>query len=267
MVQANIQDFNFNKLLNLWKVISKKIAKEKSKRRFLLRCRSYNVLPPRILQRSKNLFNIEFFDGHNNTQLHCYLNILYKRLLNLEISDVNNRLKYYLKQSNNLNINLNKHTQYSEFLTFFFKHYWKLIIKLSYKLNNSHRKKFYNMLNSQKPDILASITDKNYLGHDVLHHNNPTDIVNENIHLNALENNTIINLSNVLIPNNVNDVVSLGEKYSISHDLNNSCVMDAIKGLEFSLSRVHIHDDIKDDFREKVTNILSNNYNKKHKYH
>ena len=72
----------------------------------------------------------------------------------------------------------------------------------------------------------------------------------------------IKNLSDIQIPENVIDVVSLGPNYNVREKLTKSDLVLTVKNLEYSLRKIEDGHTIKNNIRESVTNALINEMGK-----
>ena len=70
------------------------------------------------------------------------------------------------------------------------------------------------------------------------------------------------NLSDLQIPSDVVDIVSLGPNDSVPQKISKQDVIDTIKNVESSLLSLDINSDLKNEIREKVTNNIMHNFNK-----
>ena len=69
-------------------------------------------------------------------------------------------------------------------------------------------------------------------------------------------------LSDLQIPSEVIDIVSLGPNYSPSQKISKQDIIDTIKKVESSLLFLEINNNLKNEIREKVVNNIMHNFNK-----
>lgn len=182
---------------------------------FLLRCRYHDIFPKNILNCFKSLHNISF---HSKTCVSKIrnLSISYKKtLLNLEISDINIHFRFLNNQLSSLTHSISVQTSnqlVQSFLSFYNK-------SLKFHISNKQstlNKKFSNLLSFQNPSIF-SLYSNNSRSSNI----NDTDI-----------NKWVVNLSNSQLPDYVLEILSLGDKFNYSPDLDKRTAFEFYKNIE-----------------------------------
>ena len=85
-------------LLKNWTSTNQRLAVATSKLRFLLRCRSNDVIPIHVQNLYKQYYNVSFFSNSCKRDFHRFNNYSMKKLLDFEIRDINFHL-LFLKKS------------------------------------------------------------------------------------------------------------------------------------------------------------------------
>jgi len=179
------------KLLKSWRNMRNRICISTQQRTFLVRCRRYDVLPPHIQYLR---YTTHFFSRVAKRKFDNLKKRNQKTILNLEIRDINNHLKYLKSR----------------------------IIKieelLKSKLPINVVTDFFKFSNNKINAFNLSLKTKSIAKFDNI-------ICKQNINLNPFYNiNTdkwLVNLSNKQIPKFAQDILSLGERFCLPLDLQN----------------------------------------------
>jgi len=94
---------NYKKSLKNWINCKLKICLAKQQRLFLIRCRSYDLLPPHI---HNWRFNVSLKDFRVNRRFCRLKNEYQRKLLNLEIKDIHCKINYLISKVVNIEIYL-----------------------------------------------------------------------------------------------------------------------------------------------------------------
>jgi len=86
---SRIYGVRYKKLMKDWIDYKFKFCLVKQQRRFLIRCRSYDIVPPHIYNLK---ISITLHDFHRNKKLKNLKNNFQLKLLNLEIKEVHSRV-------------------------------------------------------------------------------------------------------------------------------------------------------------------------------
>ena len=119
----------------------KKLTVSKSKLKFLLKCRNYDIFPRHISKLCKSTNNISFHSNLINKKTSHTTEYIRKKLQNLEIWDINIHIKFV---NNSINSQLTKlKASTSETITDeFLKYYENTLTFFQYKHSTIHTKKF-----------------------------------------------------------------------------------------------------------------------------
>jgi len=212
-----------------WITTKKRIFTSKQQLIFLLRCRKYDILPAHI----KNLKTSVFF--HSNSVNQKYYNIVRRnafRLLNLEIKDINFNLNFLQSNIHNIEKRLSDYLP-PELLTRFFEFNKQKLLTFNRIKKNDSIKKFYSLMRSNNLSL------------------NPFKEIDRS--------KWLVNLSNKKIPDNVLDILSLGDKFSIPVNQNDrkdriNSVVEVAKNLEINCCK--IPNELVDSTRSAVVKAL-----------
>lgn len=216
---------DFNNLKN-------RILINNEKKLFLIQCRRERICPNNIKFAVKNLYCLHFYNNTTRKSIDNIVNKLEFKLLNEEINDVHKHLKYLNKQLTSLDIKIKNSLPIDIYNT----------IKNYKNRKTNPIKKTQNKLK----DKLNKLKSSNV---------NTIENINLNVHrIKNLEDNWIVNNSNVEIPTNVSDILRLGDKFSSSFVTNKSSIIfDIVKDIESNMHKIPF--EVVDEFRHKVINI------------
>ena len=234
--------FHIKKLFYKFSILLYEYKKACCHCKFLINCRFYDIVPSHIENSIKNLSGLSM---HSNKELRNMKKIITKtkkRILNIEIADINVHKKFLLKEierkktllSNLTNTNLmDCFTHfYNTKLIFISK---KLEDKLDKKLEMLYTKKY--KVKMVKNSYMSDNTSNTQV--NVLNHNNSTS----NDAPNGVSNNKwLVNLSKVHLPQCDIDTLQLGEKFNFTYNLTEKNTLTIIKNLEYCLNRNTIVD-------------------------
>jgi len=186
-----------------------KLTTLQQQRTFLLKCRQHDILPPHI-------YNIKFTTYYRNYQLNKkgrnFKSIYQKRLLNLEIKDIHGHIMF-----------LNKKIEGTE-------------SRIKSKLPNVIWEDF--CISNNNKFNRCNLDYRNKL---IKKFNNINVRQNESLHkfLNTDKSKWIVNESNINIPENIMNVLSLGDTFSVPVDVKNyrdrtDITLNVIKNFESS---------------------------------
>lgn len=216
-----------NQLTTKYKNLHVKLAKEKNRRCFLVRCKNLGITPTFIKIKDKShLVNSEKFKRKYSSILTNF----YFQLLNLCIADSCVSIR-------NLNVDINN-----------------LKNDIETCFDKSFTNPFFDTVSQKSEVVFNKIKNKNIKKLDNLANKSKTQATTVN-------NKWIENLTQVHIPELVRYFLSLGPKFSLSNTY--LPVFDMIASVETGI--YHLSNDTKDIIRGKICNILTNT-NKKMKH-
>lgn len=215
--QQNLQEFS---------KLQRKLAKEKNRRIFLVRCKNLGIVPNFIKIKNKK----HNFQSHRlNEKYKTILCIYYTKLLSVCIDDSYSQLNIINSKLNNL------------------KKY------IDQNFSDQFRSNFYTERNIKFANIFNKIKNKHIKKINILMHkdkNNRTSY--------KLNNNWLQNLTNVVLPNDAAYFLSLGPRFSLCNF--KTPIDSVIASVEKALSFITTNDRV--NIRNKVCNILTNHENK-----
>lgn len=199
-------------LLKSWLKLSLVLSTVNQQLQFLLRCRRYDVLPPHI-ERMRFTFG---FRSRTVTHKYIVYNEGYKRkLLKLEIKDANVNLHFLKKKIANTE---------DELLLLMPKEFVERFFLFNKEKIMTHRKRIKFKIIKKFEKIMYKYKAVNPL-------------------VQIVKDKWIINISNKVIPENVLNVLSLGDKFALPFNRNNEIersnfIVDIIKNFEYSCFRL-----------------------------
>ncbi|XP_074025984.1 uncharacterized protein [Leptinotarsa decemlineata] len=223
--------FQISRAMKEWNNTNKKLASYRNRRIFLLQCRKNNVVPSHIENNTKNL-NILFnsTNGKNSYDIHNFNDNLKKKILNLEIKITHNDLK-------NLENISNKQTK-------FVTESIPINIWLEFEKRQTIK---YNK-------IFNDIKKKNIDKLNILKMNSKSDI--------KTKENWIKNLSDIIIPEDIKHFLALGFNFSLPPTTTEVNIPNLLSDIENLITG--FCDSKKNLFRAKITNIVTNFFQKPH---
>lgn len=210
-----------------WATTNIKLAKKTNRRIFLLRCRKAHILPAHIKNGSKNLLGLlDDATGRTRHEINEFNLRLGTKILNFEIKITINvivNLQNSIKQIKDLLgslIPVYIVNEFSKRLTITYNKVFKQVQKVN--INK------FNKLNASK------VERKLFLNND----------------------KWFINFSNVLIPDNIKNFLSLGHKFSIHLAPKSSNLFKLLAEVENLLEAFPAY--ARDQYRARITNIITN---------
>ena len=171
-------------------------ATRNARKVFLFKWKRNIVFPQHITNVSKKFFSIPYKSTLVKNVMHNYLNLTKWKLLNYDIKDLHIHLQFLYKNLNNLKYCIQKRNIDNEIVNNFYKSDETKSLKL---FNNKQR------ILDNKFNLL------------LMRNNKSGDYSNDNKWLK--------NLSDIQIPKDVADIVSLGHKFNLNQDLNKQDVI------------------------------------------
>lgn len=221
--------FDTTRNLKSYKSILARIARIQSGRRFLIRCRKLGIFPRNILNATRNVNSIKFFNEKNSQLLEQRKFTLNKYLLKLEIKDVNYQLKFLIRKKDRLihnirNSNLDAPTMYN-FFNFTSGNsdsiYFLNNSRLNDKIDNTQRPQFFDKMNfDDKKDWIKNLTDTQ-------------------------------------LPKFLIYTLTVGDNFSIATNISKSDIVNNIKNFEFSLLGKKIDSQTENEMRSTFVNIYT----------
>ena len=212
-----------------------KLAHARSHLVFLLECRTFDMLPKHLNNYNKKIENLKLYSRSVNKKMKNFLHYIKKKMLNLEIKDLNIHIKFLQKNETLLKIIVKDLLEENDFVYFL-----KLLdIYLENKLKNmkhtkrkklnslrleNNNKNFFNDL------ICNSNTNNNFFDNLMVDDNNNSD-VDDNLNVPNKEN-WFINLTDKQIPKDVVDIVSLGAKFNFKVTPDQKDYFELLKAIE-----------------------------------
>jgi len=178
--------------LKSWIRIKFKICLVQQQRRFLIRCRSCDLVSPHIYN---SKFNVTLKDCQLNRKYYNLKKNVHKKLLNLEIKDIHSQINFLILKVQSI----------EEFLSF------KLpsdLLKCFFESNHNRFQKYSREVKERlikKFNKIKSYQNTRY-----------------NNFFNMDKSKWIINYSSKEIPNYVNNILSLGERFALPINVNDS---------------------------------------------
>lgn len=217
-----------------WKSHKETNTKLTQQLRFLLRCRQENLIPHHL--DSSNINKIQINNPKNLQKLTKTLNLTFRKIINIEIDDINAKIKINNKKIRKLFETINntlENNVTNDFLAFESQRLNKLSNKyyhiMAKKLQNLRNKKYQNIhrYNHNTNDYLQTMYSQRHTHTQTDNNaNNTTTDTNYNndntpqipTHNNTLTNHKLpdkwlVNLSDKTIPNHIQQFLSLGQKF------------------------------------------------------
>jgi len=221
----------YKKLLKNWISYKYKICLVKQQRRFLIRCRSRDLLPPHIYNLK---FKVTLKDFRTNRKYLSLKEQFQKRLLNLEISDIHSKIDFLMFKLENIERSLSSKLP-RDVLNNFYESNNNRIHKYNRKINNTLVNKFNTLKSYQE--------------------NNQVNLFIDN-------SKWIVNNCSKVIPEHIMDFLSLGEKFALPINVNDSrdrtdTALGIVKNFEASSHR--FPERVIDKVRAMVVNSLCKN--------
>ena len=244
---ASVRDtygHNTVKILKVYIKSLRQIIKCKAQVKFLIKCRRYDILPKHIQKVNSNLKHFKFT---SRSIQRSFNNILHKfkiTLLNKEIEDKNIQLTYWTNKSERLIKKLNSILPVN-LIDKFVETQTERNNKLWININNTHKKKFTNISNI-------------YVNNNRI--NGKSNL--EEIHLKTLKEKWFCNLTNLDIPNEICEILSLGPKFCYSSELNIKNVIDILKNVETLINLNEISNDCGNKIRGSIIDSIQTHKNR-----
>ena len=171
--------------IKLYEQFTSNLKKREIERKFLLQCRSHNILPNQILNQTH--INIRFFPKHACEKIENSTKLFGTKILNFGITDISHEIKQISKDI----------------------YYYRM------KIIDQTSNDFYNNLNTKNPVTIEKFTNK--LQNNII--NNLKNLKVTKIPILVTDRkNWFINMSNKEIPDSVADILSLGGKFAFNYN-------------------------------------------------
>lgn len=211
-----------------WSSYNRKLANALNRRIFLLRCRSSRIVPNHIINNFKNLHNSVINPhGRITGDVVNFITALEFKTLNLEIKTTCNNIKFFKQNINNLQSQVKNvipdhiFIEFERTLTLSFNKQFNLV-------KNKNISKFQRLQDSL-PSNKKLFTDNS---------------------------NWFKNLSDIEIPKDISDFLSLGPKFSITPVGNNVNINNFLADVESIIDVIPQQE--KNTTRAKITNNITN---------
>ena len=225
--------------------------------KFLINCRFYDLIPTHISNSSKNLFHLSMHSKKEHRSLQKIIKKTEKRILNIEIFDINFHKKFLTDKISKFKNVLNKHT--NSYLIDLFANFYntklmfiirKVEEKLDIKLENLYYLKYKSILikNTYRSDASCNAS--------VISPNQNNTQVNE-LPRPMSNDKWLVNLSNIQLPPYVINILRLGDKFNFTADFNKKNILDIIKNLEYFLNEKTVDSKYSKNIRNKIINIVN----------
>lgn len=201
-----------------------KLARQKNRRIFLLRCKHLNAQPKFL---NFKVSHIKFTGTYLENKFNNILNITKNKILNLNITETTTLINNLNNQISEI-VNELKLILPTDTLNNYLKYEQTKYERIFNNVKTKNQKKISNLITT-KPESENKIDTSNWLH----------------------------NISNKPIPNDIAEVLALGNKFSlpISHE-NNLPITEYIASIESAI--YDKPNDIKDTIRSEVVNVITN---------
>lgn len=211
--------------LKQWANTNIKIASIKNRKIFLLNCRRRGIIPNHIMNNTRNVETlIDVHDGRTGQEINTFNKRLKIKILNLEIKITHGSLKTLERSLSQLQTQL-ENCLPADILNEFLR-----------RQNIKYNKEFHEI----------KITNIRKL--KALEQQNTFNI--------KIKDNWLKNLTDVVIPPDINIFLSLGYKFCIPPNTRDVCVAKLLADVELLISK--FDNNKKNIFRARVTNVLTN---------
>ena len=216
-----------------------------ARKQFLLNCRCQNIFPNNIVNATLNLRNLHFYSNRVKNHMNSIVNSLEHRLRNEEIRYIHNHLDY---------LNKNLEFQKTEWKKLLPVEVFQNIIEFQLNLQKINNNKKEWILNKK----LANLKNTQQI-HNIIQLNKHKVNLNNECHDNKeFKDPWIVNCTDAHIPDNVNDVLRLGNNFSSSFlTKKKDIVFEIIKDTESNMEKIKIEKD-REELRHKLLNTTSN---------
>jgi len=221
-------NYNTN-LLKSWLNTKKKICTTRQQLIFLVRCRKFDLIPPHI----NNLkINLQFYSNSVNKKFVNKLASFKCSMLNIEIKDLNFNLNFLRKSIQSIEQKLFEALP-KELVYQFFKFNKNKISYFNYNKRIDLIRKFDNLVKKSK--------------------------INLNPLMNIDKSKWLVNVSNKIIPENVKDILSLGDSFGLpldnrEHKDRTTSVLEIVKNIEGNHNK--IPSTVMDNTRNNIANSI-----------
>ncbi len=203
-----------------------------SRRLFLLCCKGNDILPRHISELNTCYNRITFYSKSCDKAFSNLKALISNRLLRLEIKDAYCYEKILTKRLEKLRVKINSLNVDKQLLDRFYSLTDEKCNKIYQKCWTLHKKKLDSLLCKKNQ---FSIPDRA---------------------------SWIKNLSNVAIPQNVIDIISLGHNFNLNSNIDRKDVITSIKNVESSIQNIDISSVVKGDIRNFTSMVLKNHTKK-----
>lgn len=212
--------------LKLWSTNNNKLASAKNRRIFLLECKRQELIPRHITTNIKNVMGLfEYNNSKLNMKIKDFNDKTTKKILNLEISQINHKIKLLERHISEIQRKLQHLPE-------------NILREYKSRLNISYNKKFHQIKDTNIKK-LNSLQERNITGTGI-----------------KTQNKWIKNLTTKQIPQSVNNLLSLGSKFIIQSTKKDVNIENIIADTEYILQG--IPDERKNIQRARVTNAITN---------
>lgn len=280
------------RLLKDWVNINDKIITSKEQMKILIKYRKYDHRPPHILNIKKNLQHIKFHSITGNKKFMYNIQCLQTALLNIEIEDLHIHINYLIKKLDSVYEELLKHVPFDivhDFVETQIPRIYKYKNSLKNKLENKFDKNFKvnlsindeNIHNTRNINTVSVGNDNVYIDDSNIdnnnnninasdYHNSNSNISNNNNYQSTADNTNSVNYSNINlmsekwfhnltdleIPKDIIEIVSLGPKFNFQHTLDKENIIKTIKNTQQLLDYNNQDDDIKSSIKTLIVDTI-----------
>lgn len=204
-----------------------KIGKLKNRRIFLLRCRSYGLIPKHIIHSTQHLFDTLNTPGMNVHKLNKLIKRIQRDLLNTEISTtISNLMK--VKRQVYVYLDVAR---------------WAIPVRTVNRFMEFERHRLEKEFNQDKKRLIEKFEDLKRDNYDVKFIGSTSNLEN---------------LTNVQVPEEVQHLLSLGPTFAIEPSSKELKTTTILSDLEYAISQLTVSEQEKDVKRVAVSNAVIN---------
>lgn len=208
-----------------------KLARIKNRRIFLLQCRLKNIYPKHIINNFKCTYSLLIEEHPFKKKVNGIMNRFKRSILNLEIEITIWRYKQINDCINKLRYELSEMVSQETFIN--------TCNCINQKFNTEFRK-----IRTVQINKLRRL------------------VIDQRPHTSEYQDKFIFNDTDVELPNEVKNILSLGPKFGIPYESSELPIPIIIKDLEFAIAAQFVDESEKNHIRARTTNIITNHYNK-----
>lgn len=218
------------KVLNTYRNLTTKIAKQKNRKIFLLHCRSNNLIPNALKIKTEHInFTHTRSMKEKRKKIEHALNKFQFTILNLLISDCHQTIKEIEIQQQNINKKIKNTLHLQDAETFM-------------KLIDTEQEKTHQKIKRKNIDKLEKLKKKR------------KDVLMEEV---IIQESWYTNMSNTEIPSNILNTLAMGPKHAENYHNNQELpIKNIIANIETNINNFSTEE--KDDIRAKITNTITN---------